>query len=53
MLVKHKNFFSWSKYSEWVIVALWQSNFSAISWWEQANFQRDDDEIRFVLDQHA
>jgi hypothetical protein len=21
--------------------------------WEQVNFQRDDDEVRFVLDQHA
>jgi hypothetical protein len=25
----------------------------AISWREQVNFQWDDDEIRFVLDQHA
>jgi hypothetical protein len=24
-------------------------NFSAISWWEQVNFQWDDDEVRFVL----
>jgi hypothetical protein len=29
------------------------SNFSAISWQEQVNFQRDDDEVRFVLDHHA
>jgi hypothetical protein len=29
------------------------SNFSAISWREQVNFQWDDDEFRFVLDQHA
>ena len=29
------------------------SNFSAISWREQVNFQRDDDEILFVLHQHA
>jgi hypothetical protein len=28
-------------------------NFSAISWREQVNFHRDDDEVRFVLDQHA
>jgi hypothetical protein len=28
------------------------SNFSAISWGEQVNFQWDD-EVRFVLDQHA
>ena len=26
---------------------------SAISWREQVTFQRDDDEVRFVLDQHA
>jgi hypothetical protein len=24
-----------------------------MSWWEQVTFQWDDDEIRFVLDQHA
>jgi hypothetical protein len=29
------------------------SNFSAISLPEQVNFQRNDDEVRFVLDQHA
>ena len=29
------------------------SNFSAISWQEQVNFQLDDDEVRFVLDEHA
>jgi len=28
-------------------------NCSAISWQEQVHFQRDDDEVRFVLDQHA
>jgi len=27
--------------------------FLAISWREQVNFQRDDDEVCFVLDQHA
>jgi hypothetical protein len=27
--------------------------FSAISWREQVNFQWDDDEVHFVLDQHA
>jgi hypothetical protein len=26
---------------------------SAISWREQVNFQKDDDEVRFVLYQHA
>ena len=40
--------------SEWVIVVQRQlSNFTAISWREQVNFQWDDDEVRFVLDQHA
>jgi hypothetical protein len=29
------------------------SNLSAISWREQVKFQCDDDEVRFVLDQHA
>ena len=29
------------------------SNFPAISWREQVNFQWDGDEIRFVLVQHA
>ena len=29
------------------------SNLSAISWQEQVNFQWDDDEVRFVLDQDA
>ena len=29
------------------------SNFSTISWREQVTFQWDDDEVRFVLDQHA
>ena len=40
---------------EWVIVAYRKlSNVSlAISWREQVNFQWDDDEVRFVLDQHA
>ena len=40
--------------SEWVIVVQRQlSNFTAISWREQVNFQWDDDEVRFVLDQHT
>ena len=30
-----------------------RNNFSSISWWEQVNFQWDDDEVCFVLDQHA
>jgi hypothetical protein len=35
--------------SEWL---LFNAN-SAILWREQVNFQWDDDEVRFVLDQHA
>ena len=39
---------------QWAIVVYRQlSNFSAISWREQVNFQWDNDEIRFLLDQHA
>jgi hypothetical protein len=30
--------------SEWL--------FSAISSWEQVNFEWDDDEVHFILDQH-
>jgi hypothetical protein len=38
----------------WVIVVLCQfSNLSYMSWREQVNCQWDDDEFRFVLDQHA
>ena len=33
---------------EWLLL-----NFSAISWWEQVNFQWDDDDVCFVLEQHA
>ena len=37
-----------------VIVVLHQfRNLLAISFWEQVNFQWDDDEVRFVLDQHT
>jgi hypothetical protein len=36
---------------EWVYTKL--SNSSAISWQEQVNLQWDDDEVSFVLDQHA
>ena len=40
--------------SEWVIVPYCKfSNFSAILWREQVNYQWDDDEVRFVLDEHA
>ena len=36
-----------------IVVKRQFSNFSAIIWREQVNFQRDDDEVRFVQDQHA
>ena len=40
--------------SEWVSdCCLSPNNFSAISWQEQVNFQWDDGEVCFVLDQHA
>jgi hypothetical protein len=42
------------KINEWVIVVQRQiSNFSAILWREQVNLQWDDNEVRFVLDQHT
>jgi hypothetical protein len=37
--------------SEYCLTQL--SNVLAMSWREQVNFQLDDDEVRFVLDQHA
>ena len=42
--------------SEWVsdcCLTPTQQFFPAISWREQINFQWDNDEVRFVLDQHA
>ena len=36
-----------------IVVQHQLSNFSAISWREQVIFQWDDDEVHFVLDQHA
>jgi hypothetical protein len=39
---------------KWVIVAYRQMiNVLAISWREQFTFRRDDDDVRFVLDQHT
>ena len=39
---------------KWVIVVKRQfSSCSTILRWEQVNFQWDDDEVRFVLDQHT
>jgi hypothetical protein len=39
--------------SEWASEWLLLNANSAISWREQVNFQWDDDDVRFVLDQHA
>ena len=39
--------------SEWLLFNAKFSNFSAILWLEQVNFQWDEDGVRFVLDQHA
>ena len=39
--------------SEWLLLAPNQQFFSYVSWQEQVNFQWDDDEVRFVLDQHV
>ena len=36
-----------------IIVECQLSNFSAISWQEKVDFQWDDDEVSFGLDQHA
>jgi hypothetical protein len=41
-------------FSQWVIVVKRQFNsFATRSWREQVNFQWDDDEVCFVLNQHA
>ena len=39
--------------SEWLLFDANAAIFSAISWREQVNFQWDDDEVVFVLDQQA
>ena len=42
--------------SEWIsgcCLTPTQQFFSYIIWWEQINFQWDDDEVRFLLEQHA
>jgi hypothetical protein len=41
----------WKRVSDCCLTPTQQ--FSAISWREQDNFHWDDDEVRFVLDQHA
>ena len=39
--------------SEWLLFNANSAIFLAISWRKQVNFQWDNDEVRFVLDQHA
>ena len=39
--------------SEWLLFNANAAFFSLILWREQVNYQWDDDEVRFVLDQHA
>jgi hypothetical protein len=39
--------------SEWLLFNANSAMFFAILWWEQVNFRWADDEVRFVLDQHA
>ena len=42
------------EYRKWVSAwLLFNANFSVISWREQVHDQWDDDEVGFVLDQHA
>ena len=36
-----------------IVVQRQLCNLSAISWWKQVNFQWNDDEVHFVLDQDA
>jgi hypothetical protein len=36
-----------------VLYSYVENRIGAISWQEQVHFQWDDDEVRFVLDQHA
>jgi hypothetical protein len=43
----------WNRVSEWLLFNGNSANLSAISWQEQVIFQWDDDEVRFVLAQHA
>jgi len=36
-----------------VVVERQLGDFSAMSWWEQVNIQWDDNDVGFVLNQHA
>jgi hypothetical protein len=42
-----------NKSSEWLLFNAKSAMFSAIWWREQVNFQWEDDEVCFVLEQHA
>ena len=56
MAAQIKEYFHIEWVSEWVsqsVLFNTNSNLSAISWQEQVNFQWDDNEVRFVLDQRA
>jgi hypothetical protein len=44
---------NFEKQSEWLLFNANSAIFQLISCHEQVNFQWGDDEIRFVLDQHA
>jgi hypothetical protein len=46
-----KEYYEMEWVSEWLLFNV--NNFSAISWLEQVTFQWYDDEVSFVLDQHA
>ena len=44
--------FNTKRVSEWLLFNANSAIFQ-LSWREQVNFEWDDDEVRFVLDQHA
>ena len=39
--------------SEWALLSANSANFQQYHGQEQVDFQRNDDEVRFVLDQHT
>jgi hypothetical protein len=51
VLVTLADFGEWV--SEWLLFNANSAIFSAVSWREQVNFQWDDEEVHFLLDQHA
>ena len=46
-------YYNLTRVREWLLLNATSAIFSTISRREQVNFQWDDDEIRFVLDEHA